>query len=231
MVRTIIACGLVPVALLAAGCGEKDEPEISGPPVVDRPTTTPSDPNGGEQRTGDGNGGVRLEEVGEFSSPVFVAQPEGESALYVVEREGRIMRVRGNERPQVFLDITRLVGSEGSEQGLLSMAFAPDYQRSGRFYVDYTDKEGDTRVVAYERSKGDPTGADPRSAQVLLRVQQPYPNHNGGLIMFGPDRDLYIGLGDGGSVNDPERNGQNLRTPLAKTPADRPRGRRVRRPA
>ena len=214
MVRTIIACGLVPMALLAAGCGEKDEPEVSGPPVVDTPTT-PADPGDG-QATGDGNGGVRLEEVGEFAAPVFVAQPEGESALYVVEQGGRIMRVAGDGRPQVFLDLTRLVSTEGTEQGLLSMAFAPDYRRSGRFFVDYTNEDGDTRVVEYQRSKGDETTADPGSAQVILRVQQPFANHNGGLVMFGPDRSLYVGLGDGGSADDPQRNGQDLGTLLGK---------------
>jgi glucose/arabinose dehydrogenase len=134
----------------------------------------------------------------------------------VVEQGGRIMRVAGNGRPRVFLDLTRLVSTEGTEQGLLSMAFAPDYRRSGRFYVDYTNEDGDTRVVEYRRSKRDETIADPGSAQVILRVQQPFANHNGGLVMFGPDRSLYIGLGDGGSADDPQRNGQDLGTLLGK---------------
>jgi len=146
VVRKALACALIPFALLAVGCGEKDEPEVTGPPVVDREPSEPPE-QGDRTETGDGEGDVELEEVGDFSSPVFVAQPVGENALYVVEQGGRIMRVAGDRRPKVFLDVTGKITSEGSEQGLLSMAFAPDYRRSGRFYVDYTNKAGDTRVV------------------------------------------------------------------------------------
>ncbi len=96
---------------------------------------------------------------------------------------------------------------------MLSIAFSPTYERSGRFYVDYTNPAGDTRVVEYRRrgNKG-----DPRSARPLIAVAQPFSNHNGGLLIFGPDRRLYIGLGDGGSAGDPERNGQDLRSLLGK---------------
>jgi len=202
---------LVPLALLASACGEKDEPEVTGPPVV---ATTSTTTTGTDDRlpVGDGDGDVALEEIGEFQRPIFVAQPEGETALYVVEQEGRILRVSGDGRTRVFLDIARLVGSEGEEQGLLSMAFHPAYERNGRFYVDYTNRNGDTRVVEYRSpAKG---GGRPEVSRVLFRAQQPYPNHNGGLVAFGPDRNLYIGLGDGGSAGDPERHGQDLRTPL-----------------
>jgi glucose/arabinose dehydrogenase len=214
--RPALACVLIPLALAAAGCGEKDEPEVTGPPVV----TSPTDPgDGGDQipRTGDGEGGVELEEVGEFESPVFLAQPEGEHALYVVEQGGRIMRLPGRGRPEVFLDISNEVSTSGSEQGLLSMAFDPDYERTGRFYVDYTNRAGDTRVVEYELARiGKSKKEEPRESGTVLSVQQPYPNHNGGLVMFAPDESLYVGLGDGGAANDPDRNGQDLGTPLAK---------------
>ena len=199
--------------VLAAGCGEKDEPTVTGPPVAVDPGD-PEEPGG--TPVGDGRGGVDLERVGEFEAPVFLAQPEGERALYVVERSGRILRVAGSGRPRVFLNLSRSVTTEGSEQGLLSMAFAPDYRRTGLLYVDYTDVDGDTRVVEYRRDERDETRADPASARVVLRVDQPYANHNGGLLMFGPDGHLYVGLGDGGSANDPDRTGQDVGTLLGK---------------
>jgi glucose/arabinose dehydrogenase len=122
----------------------------------------------------------------------------------------------GKVQSQPFLDLAGKITTTGQEQGLLSMAFAPDYAKSGLFYVDYTDTNGDTRVVEYRRSAGDPLRADPASARQVLAVNQPYENHNGGLLLFGPNRDLYIGLGDGGSEDDPQRNGLNLDTLLGK---------------
>ena len=201
-----VALGAAVLALAVAGCGEKDEPQVSGPPVVD---TTGSE-------TGDGRGGVELERIGEFSEPVFLAQPKGERALYVVERTGRIMRVDHTGRPHVFLDLSRQITSEGSEQGLLSMAFSPDYRRSGRFYVDFTDRTGNTRVVEYRRSERDDSRADPRTGRLLLKVPQPFDNHNGGLVLFDREGNLLIGLGDGGSGGDPDRNGQDLGVLLGK---------------
>ncbi len=212
MVQRFLACALVPCALVVAACGEKDEPDPTGPPVVEETPNPPSQP-GGDIPVGDGDGGVELEEIGEFEAPVFVAQPEGDNALYVVEQTGRIMRVARNGDQEVFLDLSNRVLTEGAEQGLLSVAFAPDYKRTGRFYVDYTDPEGDTRVVEY-RAKG--RKADPRSARPVLRIVDPYPNHNGGLLLFDDQGNLLIGHGDGGSKADPDRNGQNLSVPFAK---------------
>jgi len=212
VVQRFLACALVPCALVVAACGEKDEPDPTGPPVVDEAPNPPSQP-GGDIPVGDGDGGVELEEIGEFEAPVFVAQPEGDNAVYVVEQAGRIMRVAPNGDQEVFLDLSDRVLTEGAEQGLLSVAFAPDYERTGRFYVDYTDLEGDTRVVEY-RAKG--RKADPRSARPILRIVDPYPNHNGGLLLFDEQGNLLIGHGDGGSKDDPDRNGQNLSVPFAK---------------
>src|SRR3712207_4711213 len=110
---------------MLAGCGEKDEPEVTGPPVV---TTTPDD--GGDPQ---GSGGVALEEIGEFEDPVFVAQPKGEGSLYVVEQTGRIVRISPSGKESTFLDISDEI-TAGGEQGLLSVAFPPDYARSGLFY-------------------------------------------------------------------------------------------------
>ncbi len=162
---------------------------------------------------------MKLTRVGSFDSPVFVTQPRGERRrLFVVEQGGTIRVVRDGralERP--FLDVSDRVVS-GGEQGLLSMAFAPDYAESGRFYVYYTDRDGDTRVVEYRRGSS-PDRADPGSARQVLFQSQPESNHNGGLLLFGPDGLLYVGLGDGGGGGDQHGrvgNAQNLGTLLGK---------------
>jgi glucose/arabinose dehydrogenase len=162
-------------------------------------------------------GGVALEEIGNFEEPVYVAQPESDpSHLYVVERCGRIVRVSSEGGDgRAFLDLSGSITCEGSEQGLLSVAFAPDYETSGLMYAYFTDPAGDARVVEYEA--GDDAGAaDPQSARELLRVEDFAPNHNGGQLQFGPDRLLYIGTGDGGGAGDPERTAQDLDSPLGK---------------
>lgn len=154
-----------------------------------------------------------------FSQPVLVTHAsDGSGRLYVVERAGVIRIVRdGAVEPAPFLDISALVRTSGSEQGLLGLAFPPDYPKRRHFYVHYTAKSGvgDT-VVARYRLGADPDVADPASATVLLRQAQPYANHNGGHLAFGPDGYLYIGLGDGGAGGDPQGNAQNPRTLLGK---------------
>jgi glucose/arabinose dehydrogenase len=162
-------------------------------------------------------GGVRLQKLGDFEQPLYVTQAPGDrSDLFVVEQTGRVEVITPKGTGSTpFLDLHDQVSCCG-EQGLLSIAFAPDYERSGIVYADYTDRAGDTRVVEYRRSSTDPLTVDPSSRRVVLRVPQPFPNHNGGLLMFGPDGLLYIGLGDGGSEGDPDRNGQDLGTLLGK---------------
>jgi glucose/arabinose dehydrogenase len=149
-----------------------------------------------------------------FDSPVFVGAPRSEPGrLYVVEQPGMIhVLVNGRLRAQPFLDIRSKVKS-GGEQGLLSVAFHPSYAKNHRFFVDYTDLNGDTNVVEY-RSNG--SAAIPSSARRLLFVKQPYENHNGGQLQFGPDGSLYVGMGDGGSGGDPGNRAQNLRSHLGK---------------
>ena len=149
-----------------------------------------------------------------FASPVYVSAPRSEpGVLYVVEQGGEIWRLRNGVRdPAPFLDVRASISS-GGERGLLSVAFDPGYARNRLFYVDYTDKNGDTRVVRY-RSDGD--RALPDSATQLLFVEQPYPNHNGGQLQFGPDGYLYVGMGDGGSGGDPGNRSQNLKSRLGK---------------
>ena len=133
-----------------------------------------------------------------LSAPLYIADAgDAPGRLYVVEQAGRVMVVEGGGvRSTPFLDISDRV-LVGSERGLLSMAFAPEYAQSGRFFVDYTDLDGDTVIERYERLP-DGSAADPSSARLVLRIDQPAANHNGGLLLFGPDGYLYVGLGDGG---------------------------------
>jgi glucose/arabinose dehydrogenase len=148
-----------------------------------------------------------------FDAPVYVAATPSEPArLYIVEQPGRIFVLEKGKR-RLFMDIRGRVGSEGSEQGLLSMAFHPGYAKNRRFYVNYTDNDGHTRVVEF-RSNG--RTARLSTARQLLFVSQPYSNHNGGQVQFGPDGKLYVGMGDGGAGGDPHNNGQNPRARLAK---------------
>ncbi len=150
-----------------------------------------------------------------FDRPLGVVQPDdGTDRLFVVEQSGQIKIVAdGAVARRPFLDLTGVVDTNGSERGLLSLAFHPDYAENGFFYVDYTDTNGDS-VIARYRVSDDPSLADPESEQVVMRVDQPFPNHNGGLLLFGPDGYLYVGFGDGGSAGDPHGNGQNLGTVL-----------------
>jgi len=149
-----------------------------------------------------------------FDSPVYVTAPSSEPGnLYVVEQPGVIrVLVNGKLRAKPFLDIRSLVKS-GGEQGLLSMAFHPRYSHNHRFFVDYTDRNGDTRVVEY---RSDGTAALPKTARRLLFVNQPFDNHNGGQLQFGADGRLYVGMGDGGSGGDPGNRAQNLNIRLGK---------------
>jgi glucose/arabinose dehydrogenase len=148
-----------------------------------------------------------------FDSPTFVGFAPGEpSRLYVVEQAGRIRYLVGRRIAGTLLDIRSRVAS-GGERGLFSVAFSPDYPRDHRFYVDYTDRNGDTRVVEFRARDGH---AVLSSARQLLFVRQPYANHNGGQLQFGPDGLLYVGMGDGGSGGDPENHAQDLDDHLGK---------------
>lgn len=161
---------------------------------------------------------VGLELVaGGFAQPLFVADAgDGSGRLFVVEKGGVIRIVDDGEvQAAPFLDLTDRVGASGYEQGLLGLAFAPDYAESGLFYVDYTDHDGNTVVSRFTVSE-DPDVADAGSEEMILRQEQPYANHNGGMLAFGPDGMLYIGFGDGGSGGDPQGNAQRLDTWLGK---------------
>ena len=162
---------------------------------------------------------LRLLRVATLREPVYVTgAPHDPSRLFVLEREGRVrLLLDGRAQGRPFLDIAGVVQSGGGEQGLLGLAMAPDYARSGRFYVYYTAANNDIRIVQYRRSAADPNVADPASARPVLTIDHHrYTNHDGGQLAFGPDGKLYIGVGDGGSEYDPEGNGQSTRTLLAK---------------
>lgn len=153
-----------------------------------------------------------------LSRPLFVTAAPGQPGrLYIVEQGGRILIHEGGAvRETPFLDVASLMGGVSGERGLLGLAFHPDYEHNGRFYVDYTDMDGMTTVALYCRFADDEYRADPATAAILLGIPQPFSNHNGGMLAFGPDGYLYIASGDGGSANDPQNNGQSLDTLLGK---------------
>jgi glucose/arabinose dehydrogenase len=188
----LIALGLG--LLLLAACGGREQEPSSTPQLPD--STAP----------------LRLVEVASgLSSPMQVVAGPERGTLYVVEQDGRIVTLSDSEvEPEPFLDIRADVRS-GGEQGLLALALHPGFPDDPRFYVHYSNPAGDTQVVEYRAAEG---GA--QRIRELLAVEQPYPNHNGGQLAFGPDGLLYLGLGDGGAGFDPEERSQDLATPLGK---------------
>ena len=184
----------LPLSLILAGaassCGSEFTNETPGPPAGTLP--------------------IGLEEVvNGLAFPLDLTAPPGDPRLFIAERGGRIRVVRdGILLATPFLDLSGRV-STGNEQGLLGLAFAPDYATSGRFVVHFTDTDGNTRVAGFTVSS-DPDVADPATETAILTVDQPFSNHNGGRVAFGPDGYLYVGLGDGGSSGDPGDRGQSL---------------------
>lgn len=165
-------------------------------------------PTAGELGAARGLPDLALEPIASgFSRPIFLVSPPGDDRLFVVEQRGRIEIIEnGVVDPVPFLDLSSLVSQGGSEQGLLGLAFHPSYATNSTFYVHYTTAAGgDSRVVEY-------VGSSP--IRTLLSVEQPFTNHNGGMLQFGPDGRLFVGLGDGGSGGDPLDHGQNAATEL-----------------
>jgi len=209
--------GLIALAagVVLAACGSGGDDTRAAQPTATA-TATPAETAETPAPTATASRGARLRSIGRFSSPVYVTSPpQDRRRVFVVEQAGRIMVVSGR-RKRTFLDIRGQVTS-GGEQGLLSVAFAPDYASSGRFYVYFTDKSSDQRVVEYRRASA--TRADAGSARLVLRMDDNEGNHNGGLLLFGPDNLLYIGTGDGGGGGDrhgARGNAQNLGSLLGK---------------
>jgi glucose/arabinose dehydrogenase len=198
MRMTMIALSLL-VAATLFGCGD---PAGTDPPPAPPPPSS----------------GLTLQTVGTFNFPLLAVSPPGDlNRLFVVEKRGTIRVVeQGSIVATPFLDLSGQV-STGQEQGLLGLAFHPQYQSNGLLVVNYTNQAGDTRVSLFRVSATDPNRADPTSEQVILAVDQPFANHNGGMVAFSPtDGHLFIGLGDGGSGGDPQGNGQKMSTLLGK---------------
>jgi glucose/arabinose dehydrogenase len=192
------------IALLAGcgGCGEEKRSTSSAKPAADQPVQAAR--------------GVRLKKVGSFSSPIYVtAPPSDKQRLFVVERAGRIRVIKdGRKLAMPFLDISSEVSTD-SERGLLSMAFAPDYKSSGRFYIYFTDHGGDIHIQELKRASADRAAAGTRRNLLTIEHSE-FGNHDGGQLQFGPDKHLYAGIGDGGSGGDPHNHGQSLGTRLGK---------------
>ena len=193
------------MAVVAAGCGSGGDRQASP-----------------QRDAGDGarvskTARFALERVGRFARPLSVAQPRDDpDRLFVVEKGGRVRVVRrGMVLRTPFLSLRGRV-STLTEQGLLGLAFAPSYVRTGLLYVAFTDRRGDLRVEEWRRSARSPDRVRRTSRRLVLRVPQPAPTHNGGHLVFGPDGLLYIGVGDGGGPGDPRRKAQNRASLLGK---------------
>jgi glucose/arabinose dehydrogenase len=213
-----MAAALV-IAVLATGCVPAS---TQAPTAVPSATPTPATrPSGSRPSTGRFDPmriTVGLQVVADIpGQPLSIAAPyDGSGRLFVVDQAGRIWTIQNGKRASSpFLDIASRISS-GGERGLLGLALHPDFPGDPRFYLDYTDRAGNTVVSEWRLSSSNAAIADPGSERVLLRVDQPFPNHNGGAVVFGPDRHLYVSLGDGGSAGDPQGNGQRLDTLLAK---------------
>jgi hypothetical protein len=163
-------------------------------------------------RRGVVDSGARLVELGRFEQPTHIAAPRGDRRVFVVERTGRIwILLDGRRLPHPLLDLSRRVTTKSIEDGLLSVAFAPDFATSGHLYVDFTERgRGDSVVLELRVKKDNANEVEMRTARVLLRIQNATHYHHGGLLLFGPDGLLYIGQGDGGRYPDPGLAAQRL---------------------
>jgi glucose/arabinose dehydrogenase len=201
------------VVVLLAGCAS-DEP-VANPNIDNGASEGPSkSPDGSPSQVGPLELGLKPMLQG-LDSPLLVTNAgDGSGRLFVVQQTGQILVVENGKVSGQFLDISQEIVA-GGEQGLLGLAFHPNYETNGRFFVDYTDRAGDTVIAEYTSDPGS-NEAQFHSERRLLHIDQPYPNHNGGNLAFGPDGYLYIGMGDGGSGGDPQNNGQSLDTMLGK---------------
>ncbi|HEY7460746.1 MAG TPA: PQQ-dependent sugar dehydrogenase [Gemmatimonadota bacterium] len=192
--------------LLLVQCNGDGGNGVGPPPPPPPPPPSPPPP---------GAAPALREVVSGLSAPLYLTSPPGDSRLFVVEQGGRIKIIRnGQVLATPFLDVGSDI-STGGERGLLSLAFHPDYASNGRFFIYFTAGNGDLRVVEY-RVSADPDRAVPNAVRTILSVDHRRSNHNGGLLLFGPDRKLYAGLGDGGGAGDPDENGQDRSVLLGK---------------
>lgn len=215
--RAVILCWAL-VAGIGVGCSERGAggDRASGGPSF--PEETPAGPTSARPNAPD-LAGIRLglaPVASGLEAPLFATHSgDGSDRLYVVEQTGTVRVIAdGRVHARPFLDLSDEVVA-GGEQGLLGLAFHPGYAQNGRLFVNYTDLQGDTVVAEYRRASGDELLAD-QTGRVLLTIDQPFINHNGGALGFGPDGYLYVATGDGGSAGDPLGNGQALDTLLGK---------------
>ncbi|MFH5832621.1 PQQ-dependent sugar dehydrogenase [Halalkalibaculum sp. DA384] len=178
-------------------------------------------PDGNGTGTMDPNSSYELTEAFphlSFTRPVDLQYPpDGSNRLFVVEQRGVITffeNTAETAEKTPFLDIEERVDDRGNEEGLLGLAFHPDFEQNGYFYLNYTTNNSTTRISRFTLSDDNPQQADPASEKVILSFEQPYGNHNGGQVSFGPDGYLYIAVGDGGAGGDPQEHGQNRSTLL-----------------
>jgi glucose/arabinose dehydrogenase len=203
--RAALLATLVLAASMPAGAGASASPPSPAPAAAIAPAAPSA-------------AGVKLVPVATgLSQPVFATSPnDGTHRLFIVQKTGSIRILRnGTLLSASFLNISASV-SKGGEQGLLGLAFSPSFKTNRRYYIDYTDVNGNTVVREYRASATNPNATEAHSGRTILRITQPYANHNGGMIAFGPDGDLYIGMGDGGSGGDPGNRAQSTSTLLGK---------------
>ncbi len=208
------------LVVLAAACGKHDPEPHRAPappapaPALARGSAAVAPPDAKLYAVpADVAGKLALREVVHgLDRPVLITPAPGTRRLYIVEQRGRIRILEdGKLLPDPFFTIGGL--SEGNEEGLLGLAFHPDFAKNGRVFVNYTSRDMATHIVEYHATAD---RIDPKTARELIRIAQPYSNHNGGNLAFGPDGKLYTGMGDGGAANDPHGNGQNLHALLGK---------------
>lgn len=222
------ATALVAAAVLVAGCATSTPspapsatmtatPSPSAAPVSPTPSSPAPSEEAGPPASPIGDGLALAVVAGLLDSPVDIATAgDGSGRIFVVEQSGTIRIVQDGERLSTpFLDISGQITS-GGERGLLGLAFHPDFPADPRFFVDYTDAQGDTVISSFRVDPASPDQVDPESELILLTIPQPYANHNGGSLAFDNDGMLLIGMGDGGSGGDPEGNGQRLDRLLGK---------------
>jgi glucose/arabinose dehydrogenase len=220
LIRLVLLAGIV--VLLASCMSASPSPSASpsrSPEASPNESSTPSEP-ASQPALASGPDALAVEQVAAgFANPTAVTNAgDGSDRLFVVGREGsiRIVQPSGNVAATPFLDIAAKVHTGGLERGLLGLAFHPNYEHNGRFFVAYTSLPAGADTIAEYRVSTDPNRADPASERILISVPDPAPNHNGGGLAFGPDGYLYVGFGDGGGQNDQYGNGQNLNALLGK---------------
>jgi glucose/arabinose dehydrogenase len=227
----LLACGLLgglqqddqtpPTFVFPTDASGEGQPGAEETPVspteVSQPPPVPTEPPTPAPASIPDPGNYRWETVvSGFRRPTEVIHAgDGSGRLFIVEQAGVIYVLQEGQQPSVFMDIRERVGDSANEQGLLGLAFHPNYEQNGYFYVNYTNNSGDTEIARFQVSSN-PDQGDPASETRILSAGQPFGNHNGGGLAFGPDGYLYIALGDGGAANDPAGRAQSLNTHLGK---------------